>query len=139
VTWFADRRGSRRLYLAGAAVLLVTGTLGFVLAPGGAWAWASVCGVATGAAFPLVMTLPLDVGNRPGEVGAIAAMMLGVGYTISALSPFVLGAVRDVSDSFDAVLWILVATAAGLLALVLSLSPARLRRGGFAEQPAPVP
>ena len=37
--------------------------------------------------FPLVMTLPVDVGSRPAEVAAVAAMMLGVGYTIGAIAP----------------------------------------------------
>jgi cyanate permease len=49
-------------------------------------------------------------------------MMLGLGYTISATSPFILGAVRDATGSFDAVLWVaagfLVAQFFALLALV---------------------
>ena len=95
-------------------------------------------GARAGVAFPLVMTLPLDVARGPAQVGAVAAMMLGVGYTLSGLSPFALGALRDGTGSFDAVLWVLVGTSSGMLALALSLSPARLHRGGFAE-PAPVP
>jgi CP family cyanate transporter-like MFS transporter len=138
VTWLADRAGSRRLYLAAAGALLIGSVLGLVLAPGGAWAWAIGAGIAVGMAFPLVMTLPLDVAHGPAQVGAVAAMMLGVGYTVSGLSPFALGAIRDGTGSFDAVLWLLVGAAAGLLALALSLSPARLRRAGLAE-PAPVP
>ena len=49
--------------------------------------------------------------------------MLGVGYTIGAVSPFVLGAVRDLTGSFDAVLWV----CAGFLAL-LACSFASCRR-----------
>ena len=37
------------------------------------------------------MTLPLDAARRPAEVAALAGMMLGVGYTLSALSPLLLG------------------------------------------------
>ncbi len=42
---------------------------------------------------------------------ALVAMMLGLGYTIAAASPFLLGAIRDATGSFDAVLW----AAAGFL------------------------
>ena len=41
------------------------------------------------------MTLPVDIGKRPVDVGAVAGLMLGVGYTIGAIAPFLLGAVRD--------------------------------------------
>jgi len=50
-------------------------------------------------------------------------MMLGLGYTIAAISPFVLGAVRDVTGSFDAVLWVCAAFLA-LLAVLVRLLPA---------------
>ena len=50
--------------------------------------------------------------------------MLGVGYTIGAVSPFVLGGVRDVTGSFDAVLWV----CAGFLALLVVLVQLCLRR-----------
>jgi CP family cyanate transporter-like MFS transporter len=136
VGWLADRVGSRRLYLVGAACLLVGATLGFVLLPAAAFAWAAMAGLATGALFPLVMTLPLDVSHSPAHVGAVAAMMLGAGYTIAAVSPFVLGGVRDLTGSFTAVLWILVGTSAALLALCSALSRERLRAGRIGELPA---
>ena len=55
--------------------------------------------------FALVMTLPLDFEDDRRRSAALVGMMLGLGYTIAAISPFVLGAVRDVTGSFDAVLW----------------------------------
>jgi CP family cyanate transporter-like MFS transporter len=136
VTWLADRVGSRRLYLVGASALLVVGMLGFVLAPGAAFVWAAFAGLSTGALFPLVLTLPLDVAHRPAQVGAVAAMMLGVGYSISGISPFVLGAVRDVTGSFTPVLWLLAGTSVALLALCSALSRERLRAGRIGELPA---
>jgi CP family cyanate transporter-like MFS transporter len=138
VAWFADRMGSRRAYLGAGCVFLLTGTLGFVLAPGGAWAWAILAGISTGVCFPLVMTLPVDVGRGPAQTGAIAAMMLGVGYVLSGLAPLVLGAIRDATGSFDAVLWVLFGAAAAMFALCLSLSQTRLGRSGLPE-PAAVP
>jgi CP family cyanate transporter-like MFS transporter len=52
--------------------------------------------------------------------------MLGVGYTLSALSPLLLGVLRDRTGSFTAVLWALVAGAAALVAVDASVSPRRL-------------
>ena len=65
-------------------------------------------GIAIGPLFPLTMTLPLDAAERPAEVAALAGMMLGVGYTLSATSPLLLGALRDATGGFTAVLWALV-------------------------------
>jgi MFS transporter, CP family, cyanate transporter len=136
VSWLADWGGSRRLYLVGAASLLVAGMLGFVLAPAGGFAWAAMAGLATGALFPLVLTLPLDVAHHPAHVGAVAAMMLGVGYVIAAVSPFLLGGVRDVTGSFTPVLWMLLGASVFLLVLCSALSRERLRAGRIGEQPA---
>src|SRR5581483_7815958 len=107
IPWLADRRRSRRLYLVLGSAALAGSAAGFAGAPGGAWAWAAVAGLCTGAMFPLVMTLPVDVGRRPADVGATAGLMLGVGYTIGAIAPLVLGAVRDATGSFTTTLWLI--------------------------------
>ena len=89
--------------------------------PGIAYAGALLAGIAQGGLFALVMTLPLDFEQTPKRVGALVAMMLGLGYTIGATAPFLLGAVRDATGSFNAVLWLatgfLVAQFFALLAL----------------------
>lgn len=136
VGWLADRGGSRRVYLVGGASVLVVATLGFVLAPSAGFLWAAMVGLSTGALFPLVLTLPLDIGRGPAHVGAVAAMMLGVGYSIAAVSPFVLGGVRDLTGSFTPVLWVLAGTSVVLLALCSTLSSERLRAGRIGEVPA---
>jgi CP family cyanate transporter-like MFS transporter len=112
--------------MIGAAEFIVA-VLGIELLPGGGWLWAALAGVASGTAFPLVMTLPLDVARRSAGVGAVTAVMLGGGYAISATCPFVLGAVRDATGSFSEAMWVLAGTSVGLLALVASLSAERLR------------
>jgi MFS transporter, CP family, cyanate transporter len=135
VPWLADRGRSRRTYLLGGGSALVVGVLGVVLVPSGAWAWAVVIGAAFGALFPLILTLPLDLADRPEHVGAVAAMMLGAGYTLSGTAPFVLGAVRDATGSFTTALWLLVAAASLLLALCIPLSPRRLQANVIAPAP----
>ncbi|MBA3842597.1 MAG: MFS transporter [Actinobacteria bacterium] len=129
VAWAADHWGTRRMWLGGAAALQLVALLGVVLVPDAGWAWAVLLGVSIGPLFPLTMTLPLDGAERPAEVAALAGMMLGVGYTLSALSPLLLGAVRDLSGGFDAVLWTIAGLAAALLVVDCSFSPARLAAG----------
>jgi MFS transporter, CP family, cyanate transporter len=126
IAWAADHWGTRRLWLGGAAALQLAALLGIVLLPGGGWLWAVALGMSIGPLFPLTMTLPLDAAERPAQVAALAGMMLGLGYTLSASSPLVLGAVRDLSGGFDAVLWVLVGAAAVLVLVDSSFSPARL-------------
>ena len=62
-------------------------------------------------------------------------MMLGLGYALSASGPLILGAVRDLSGGFDAVLWVLVAAGAVLVVLDSSFSPARLAAGRSSGEP----
>jgi CP family cyanate transporter-like MFS transporter len=126
VGWLADRVGSRRAWLCGTASLQLAGMLGVVLLPRAGFLWAVVLGAAMGPLFPLTLTLPLDVGRRPEEVAAFAGMMLGVGYTLSSLSPLVLGAVRDATGSFGTALWALVALAAVLVVIDASFTRERL-------------
>ena len=86
-------------------------------------------GFANGALFTLVMTLPLDVSDRPSEVGAVAGLVLGAGYCVSAIAPFALGAVRDATGNFTDALWVVVAAGAALVFASLFLTRERLHRG----------
>jgi cyanate permease len=72
------------------------------------------------------MTLPLDVADDAPAVAAFTGVMLGAGYSISAVSPFALGAVRDATGSFSDALWLLVATGTALLVACATLSRERL-------------
>jgi CP family cyanate transporter-like MFS transporter len=129
VAWIADHRGQRRAWLAGAASLQLAGLIGVVTIPSAGWLWAAVLGIAIGPLFPLTMTLPLDAAEHPAQVAALAGMMLGIGYTLSASSPLVLGVIRDATGGFDAVLWTLAGAAAVLVLVDSSFSPARLAAG----------
>ena len=129
VAWIADHRGQRRAWLAGAASLQLAALVGVVTVPSAGWLWAVVLGVAIGPLFPLTMTLPLDATDRPAEVASLAGMMLGVGYTLSAASPLLLGVIRDVTGGFSAVLWTLVGAAALLVLVDVTFSPERLGQG----------
>jgi CP family cyanate transporter-like MFS transporter len=126
IPWLADRGGSRRLYLTGSALLMLAGTLGIVLLPAAGFAWAACVGAAIGAVWPIILTLPLDLAARPGDVGALAGLMLAGGYLMAAVSPLLLGAVRDATGSFTDSLWLLVAISAALVAVCGPFSRARV-------------
>jgi CP family cyanate transporter-like MFS transporter len=140
-----DRFGSRRFWLACGASLQLGGLLGVILLPAAGWAWAAMIGAAIGLLFPSMMTMPLDVADRPADVGAMAALMLGGGYTISAVGPFLLGLLRDAAGSFTLAMWAIFAVTGLILAILLLTSqerllvPAHLARqhAGARSDPAP--
>jgi len=129
MTWLADRVGSRRLYMVSASLLMCAALIGVIEAPGASWLWVILLGWGNGTMFGNMMALPLDVSDRPAEAGAVAAMMLGVGYTLSALLPFTLGAIRDATGSFTGALWVLVGVVLVSAAVCWTITGERLRRG----------
>ncbi len=70
----------------------------------------------------MVMTLPLDFERTPKQVGALVAMMLGLGYSIGATAPFLMGAVRDTTGSFTSVLWLTTGFVVAQFAFLLALT-----------------
>jgi len=130
--WLSDRHGGRRPWLSGVTLFFAVGAIGLVAAPSAAYLWALLAGIAQGGAFALVMTLPLDFESTRERVAALVGLMLGAGYTIAAIAPFLLGAVRDLTGSFDAVLWVCAGFAC-LLVVLVNLLPrprdVRLRPG----------
>jgi CP family cyanate transporter-like MFS transporter len=133
VPWAASRLGSRRSQLLAAAGGALAGIVGVVLAPDLSFGWIVVLGLSLGAVFPLLLTLPVDVSENPGEAGSVAALMLLGGYVLASTGPVVLGLARDFTGNFAASLWLLVGVAVVLLAMTTLLSPKRLRlaaRGG---------
>ena len=117
-----DRVGSRRVYLVGGLSLVLGGLLLAIAAPDAGILAALLMGFGIGLGFSLSMGLPVDVAHDGASVAATTGMMLLVAYTIAAASPVGLGAVRDLTGGYAAVLWVLVATAAAGVALGATLS-----------------
>jgi CP family cyanate transporter-like MFS transporter len=136
VPLIADRIGTRRSQLAGAAVLSTAGALIVALLPGeppGSLLTVGgvvLLGLGIGAYFPLALTLPVDVAVDPADAASISALMLLVGYLLAASSPVVLGFVRDTFGDFTLVTWMLVGVAVAQLPLALALHPRRLEAAG---------
>jgi MFS transporter, CP family, cyanate transporter len=133
VTFAGDRMGARRTYMLVAAAGLTTATILLIELPSGAYAWALLGGFANGMMFPLMMQMPLDVAKRASDVSAVTGMMLGFGYSGAALSPFVLGAVRDSTGSFRTSLWLLAGITTLLAFVAWQLGPERIARGVIVE------
>ena len=123
-----DIFGSRRFWLATGASLQLVGLLAVITAPGLGWASAVLIGSGIGLLFPSLMTLPLDMADSPVDVGAMAALMLGGGYALSAAGPPLLGLLRDIAGSFTLAMWLLLAITGAVLLIALLTPHERLRR-----------
>ena len=128
VALVADLGGSRRTYLAAAAAAATCGSVLIAADVPGAWAWVALLGSATGVVFTIVMTLPLDAGHTRAEVVALTTLMLGVGYSLTALAPTALGALRDATGSFTLPLALLAGDAFMLFLLTVRMRDPRASR-----------
>jgi CP family cyanate transporter-like MFS transporter len=95
----------------------------FVVLPDLGPAWAALAGFTNGALFPLLLAVPLPLGRSVEEVAGMSTVMIGFGYTLAALSPVALGAVRDTTGSFQSSLLVL-----SLVGLSFALGVVGLRR-----------
>ena len=117
---FSSRIRSRTRFGMLLASALVVAAVAITVTPALAFPAALLAGLANGALFPVLMANPIDMTTRAQDVGYITAVMLGVGYTVAAIAPTGLGAVRDLSGSFTPVLWLIVLTAIALLVVSAS-------------------
>jgi CP family cyanate transporter-like MFS transporter len=132
VPWIAERRGTRRSQVGAMAVVYAVALVALAALPAVAWPAAVLVGFANGGLMSLVMVLPVDMARDPGEAGVLAGAMLGAGYTLAAGAPVALGAVRDITHSFEPVLWAVAGSGILLLVLVRRLD----RRPQLATAPA---
>ena len=127
--WLSERYGGRQRWMQVQSIVFLIATIGVVTVPSLAFGWCLLAGISQGGLFSLVMTVPLDLEDRPERVGGLVAMMLGFGYTIAATSPFILGAVRDSTGSFDGPLWVAVGCLGSLVVWIALLGRVRQRAG----------
>jgi CP family cyanate transporter-like MFS transporter len=72
-------------------------------------------GIGQGLGIALVLTLVVLRARDAEHAAALSSMAQGVGYTIAALGPLLLGVVRDVSGNWDAPIALLLVVCAGML------------------------
>jgi CP family cyanate transporter-like MFS transporter len=102
VTVAAARQTGRRLLIVLGVLLSVLGLAGAAFAPLAApFAWALSTGLGLGVLFTMTLTLPVDFGATPEEVGRLTAMAMSVGYLLASVGPVAIGRLRDVSGTFE--------------------------------------
>lgn len=122
---WAERAGSLRPPLIASALLTLAGAIGFFAATATApldWLWALLAGFGVGGILVLVLVLVAAVAPRE-KTGDAAAMVLAVGYTATALGPFLAGVIRDLSGGFRPALLVLPVVAVAMLLLSLAMPP----------------
>jgi CP family cyanate transporter-like MFS transporter len=121
---------SRRWWLFATGVAMFVGLVGIALVPTTfPILWLGVGAFGLGAVLPLVMMLPLDLRDNPGEVARLTGWMLGIGYMIGATGPTLVGALRDATGGFEVPL--LGLAGAGLACGLVALAPQlRVRANG---------
>lgn len=112
----AERMRDQRLLAVVATVPWVLGLIGLLVDPAGAtWLWMLLTGIGQGAGISLVLTLVVLRARDAQDAAALSGMAQGIGYTIAALGPLLLGVVRDVSGGWDAPIVILLVVCVGML------------------------
>jgi CP family cyanate transporter-like MFS transporter len=123
---FVTARLGYRLAVAIMGIGFAIAAGGFVIAPGAGFVWAILAGYTNGALLPLLLAQPVRVAGPPDQVAWLSAVMLGGGYTMAALAPVALGALRDSTGSFGAsfVVLALVSVILAALTTVVGRQPA---------------
>ncbi|HEY7066971.1 MAG TPA: MFS transporter [Chloroflexota bacterium] len=120
-SYWSDRVGRRRPFVALAGLLLLAGMAGLLLAPlQPAWLWAALIGGGIGVAFTMALALPTDLLD-PRRAGPTVSLMFTVGYTGAIVSPLLAGVLRDALGSFEVAFLPTVATGLGMLVIALAL------------------
>jgi CP family cyanate transporter-like MFS transporter len=91
-----------------------------LLAP---WVWVLLLGIGLGGLFALSLTLPADNAPDADEAGRLAATTFRIGYILSSLGPFAVGALRQVTESCAASFVVLAVLSFVLLPASTGLRP----------------
>jgi CP family cyanate transporter-like MFS transporter len=118
----------RRVWIVGCSLFVSAALAGLAVDPSaGGWLWVAMAGIGLGAMFPLMLALPVDLADTALAVTDLSAWMQGIGYTIAAAAPVLIGALRDATGGFETGLWLMagLAVVAGLLGIASFPAPAR--------------
>lgn len=120
----SSKRLDRRPWLFFAVGIQVVGFAGLILLPDSMLiVWTALIGGGLGACFSLVLTVALDHLSDPKLAGALTAFVQGIGFIITAITPYVAGALRESSGSFQIVWIMLIATLISMLIVTVRFNP----------------
>ncbi|HUH39850.1 MAG TPA: MFS transporter [Castellaniella sp.] len=99
--WIATRMRDQRLLITLMMAALLVGLLGVFLGPlSQVWMWIVVLGLGMGGIFAVAVSLLVLRSRTPREAAALSGMAQGVGYTVAALGPAVVGVLREFSSGW---------------------------------------
>lgn len=127
-------RGDRHGWLLGSALLMAVGIFGFAFAPTtAAWLWIVAFGIGNGALFPLCLTLPQDLARDEHSRTLLTTWTLGLGYTVSATGPVLVGGLLDLTGGFRVPMAVIgsMAVLSGLVGLSPSLRRTAVRNAAL--------
>jgi CP family cyanate transporter-like MFS transporter len=131
----------RRPWLAVTIAVMAVGLFGIALAPDAApVAWLAAFGGGGGAALARQLVMPIDLRASADGVARLTAWMLGLGYLLSAISPTLVGVLRDATGGFTVpITGLAVLSLAGLVAALMLPPPLRARPAEPPPGPWPAP
>ncbi|EFL07676.1 predicted protein [Streptomyces sp. AA4] len=104
----AARLRDQRPLVLGVVALMAIGLTGLLLVPQAGWVWIAVFGIATGAAFPIALTL-LNLRSATHTVTArLSGMAQSGGYLLAACGPLAFGLLHTLTDGWHAPIWLLI-------------------------------
>lgn len=125
--WLGSRMRDQRAVLVGVMALTLIGLLGCLYAPiGTLWLWIVILGLGQGGTFSMALTLLALRAPDATTAASLSAMAQGIGYTLAAMGPLLVGVLHDWSGDWN-VVGVLV-TAIALGALVMALGAGRDRQ-----------
>ncbi|HUH40258.1 MAG TPA: MFS transporter [Castellaniella sp.] len=126
VPWMAARGRDQRLVASLTILIFTAGMLGIIFAPtASAWLWIMLAGLGMGGTFSLGLSLIVLRSRTPLQATALSGMSQGVGYTIAAVQPFLIGVLYEYSHGwFSTGIFVLLI---GLAIWVMGLGAGRAR------------
>ena len=102
VTVAAARQTGRRMLIILGTLLCAAGLAGVAFLPlAEPFVWAASTGLGLGVLFTVTLTLPVDFGATPEDVGRLTAMAMSVGYLLASIGPVAIGWLRDLTGNFE--------------------------------------
>jgi len=95
-------------------IMLMTGSISPIIS-------AILTGIGAGGLFPLAMILPLDATTTPREASQWTAMIQFGGYIISGVVPILVGAAKDITNTYNIAFFSLLFISVALMLLSLKV------------------
>ncbi len=132
--WLATRGRDQRATIAFMLSLTLIGLMGCLYGSlSSVWLWAVLLGLGQGGTFSIALALLVLRAPTAQVAASLSGMAQGVGYSIAALGPFIVGLLHEYSGNWHGVAVFFVLTALGSFAFAMYAGQARY----ISLEPAP--